>query len=152
MTSEKSRVRIIIPGSCGTLFPGSRGSSVSIARVCVHNIRATYVHAFALFHECCSDQAEGALGRDELEGDATEDAAGHDAGRQQGIRSEEKRGGGLAVANGNSTRENASGRAYRRRTRDAARGTKGTFVRRFVPLLRFCFPRAASNREFALFE
>lgn len=75
---------------------------------------------------CCSYQAEGALGRDEFKSHAKEDAAGRDAGRQSAIRGQEKRGGGLAGPNGNSTRENASCWTHRRRTRGAAQGTKGT--------------------------
>ena len=77
---------------------------------------------------CCSYEAEGALGRDELENDAEEDGVGRDARRQSAIRGEKERGGGLVGANGNSAGENAGRRAHCRCSRGAAPGTKGTLA------------------------
>lgn len=79
--------------------------------------------------DCCfSYEAEGALGRDELENDAEEDGVGRDARGQPAIRGEKERGGGLVGANGNSAGENAGRRSHRRRSRGPAPGTKGIYT------------------------
>lgn len=85
--------------------------------------------------DCCfSYEAEGALGRDELENDAEEDGIGRDARGQPAIRGEKERGGGLVGANGDSAWENAGRRPHRRRSRGPAPGTKGTYIRIHISL------------------
>lgn len=85
--------------------------------------------------DCCfSYEAEGALGRDELENDAEEDGVGRDARGQPAIRGEKERGGGLVGANGDSAWENAGRRPHRRRSRGPAPGTKGTYIRIHISL------------------
>lgn len=85
--------------------------------------------------DCCfSYEAEGALGRDELENDAEEDGVGRDARGQPAIRGEKERGGGLVGANGNSAGENAGRRPHRRCSRGPTPRTKGTYIYTYTSL------------------
>lgn len=75
---------------------------------------------------CYSYEIAGALGRDELEGDAEEDAVGCNAYRQSTVREQAAGSGSLAGADGDSTRADGSGGSYRGRVGGTAEGTKGT--------------------------
>lgn len=92
--------------------------------------------------DCCfSYEAEGALGRDELENDAEEDGVGRDARGQPAIRGEKERGGGLVGANGNSAGENAGRRPHRRCSRGPTPRTKGTYIYIYIHI-HISFPLA----------
>jgi len=75
---------------------------------------------------CSSYEIAGALGRDELEGDAEEDAVGCHAYRQSTVREQAAGSGSLAGADGDATRADGSGGSYRGRVGGTAEGTKGT--------------------------
>ena len=75
---------------------------------------------------CSSYEIEGALGRDELEGDAEEDTVGCHADRQPTLREQAAGSGSLAGADGDTTRADGSGGSYRGRVGGTAEGTKGT--------------------------
>lgn len=75
---------------------------------------------------CSSYEIAGALGRDELEGDAEEDAVGCHAYRQSTVREQAAGSGSLAGADGDATRADGSGGSHRGRVGGTAEGTKGT--------------------------
>ena len=74
---------------------------------------------------CSSYEIAGALGRDELEGDAEEGAAGCHADRQSTVWQQAAGSGSLAGADGDATRADGSGGSYRGRVGGTAEGTKG---------------------------
>jgi len=75
---------------------------------------------------CYSYEIAGALGRDELEGYAEEDAVGCHAYRQSTVREQAAGSGSLAGADGDPTRADGSGGSHRGRVGGTAEGTKGT--------------------------
>lgn len=75
---------------------------------------------------CFSYEIAGTLGRDELEGDAEEDAVGCHADRQSAVREQAAGSGGLAGADGDATRTDGSCGSYGGCTGGTAEGAKGT--------------------------
>lgn len=75
---------------------------------------------------CSSYEVAGALGRDELEGDAEEDAVGCHAYRQSALREQASRSGSLAGEDGDATGADGSRGSHSGCTGGSAEGTKGT--------------------------
>lgn len=78
-----------------------------------------------IFFFCYSDEAEGALGRDKLEGDATKDSVGRHAVGQRAVRSQAAGSGRMVDTHASQAGEDGTGGGHGRRSGSTAERSKG---------------------------